>query len=252
MERVIEYTDKGSKKHCRVFDKIENNFTAYLIGYMACDGGYINSKHPFMMVSSTEEHIINHFNNRYCPDRVVYNVGKKSSKKVTARNNVFELRFPAKMNHSFNKFGIFKYKKDRRIVGIKQDFLLPYLAGCIDADGFITVTNRKDCRTPRLRFFITHESELFLSDLQSIFERFNVPTTLRQHGDNVWRLQAQNTEKNKPFLDSLTPYLKNVKKNTMLNNYLVKYYEPQASDELLESENQSAAKPHDEEGSETK
>ena len=234
MESFCEYTDKGNKKICRVFDKIENDITSYLIGFMACDGAFINTKYPFMAVNNTEKHIIYSFMNRYCPDKPIYNIGKNSSVKVDAINDVYLLRFPAKMNESFKKFGIFDYKSSRRFIGVKDKFLYSYIAGCIDADGFITVGHRKDCRTPRLRWFLTHGSELFLSDLQNVLSRHDLPTTLRQHGENAWRLQAQHTDKNKIFLWKVCSFLRNVKKNTILNNYLDKYFVPQASDELLE------------------
>ena len=78
-----------------------------------------------------------------------------------------------------------------------------------------------------------------------------IPTTLRQHGKNVWRLQAQNTTENITYLSSVLPFLKNRKKIQILLTYLNKFDVPQASGELLESLGQSAAKPHDEEGSET-
>lgn len=253
MESICEYTDKGRVKSCRVFNSVDNPESAYLIGYLACDGGYINARYPFMMVSGTNEHIMCSFRDRYCPDRVVYSVGKKSSEKVKATHDVYELRFPAKMNNTFKKFGIFDYKVNRRIVGIKKEYMIPYIAGCIDSDGFITVGHRKDCRSPRLRWFITHQSEMFLSDLQNILIQHDVPTTLRQHGPNVWRLQAQNTEKNKVFLNKLVSHLKDVRKNTMTNNYLSKYFVPQASDELLGSLIDNQQPSHIEvEGSETR
>lgn len=204
-----------------------NNDLAYLIGYLSCDGGYVkNKKWPFMMVSSIEEYIIKDFQTTFCPDRSIYNVGVKSSKKVNAVNSVFELRFPREMNNLFKEKGIFCYKKDRRIVGISKKFLLPYFAATVDADGFISITHRKDCRTPRLRFFITHRSELFLADLQRVLdEYFSINTTLRQHGDkNCFRLQGQNTEQNKPFLKEVLPFLRNKKKIHLLTSYLSRYY----------------------------
>lgn len=224
-----EYTTVGMTKR---YKNINTSEDCYLLGYLACDGGYVvNRKWPFMMVSSTEKYIITEFRNTYIPDSSIYNVGVKSSKKVNALNPVYELRWSPKASKQFNKYGVLCKKSARRVVGIPNKYFLQYLAGCIDADGFVSVTHRKDCRTPRLRFFITHTSEIFLADLQN---RMEINTTLRQHGENVWRLQAQNTTQNMQLLNKLLPYIKNRKKYNVIKQYLNKYYVPQASDELLE------------------
>lgn len=240
-----EYTVRGEVKRFKSFEKLSEE-TAYLVGYMACDGGFVSGKsnrnYSFMSVSSKDKYILDHFVKMYCPDNTIYFLGKRSSEKVKSINDVWELRFPPKMNESFNKFGIFNYKPTRRVVGVPNLCFLPYMAGCMDADGFISVTHRHDCRTPRLRFFITHASELFLADLQNRLDTFGVSTTLRQHGPNVFRLQAQNTEHNCKFLYRLYEYLKNTQKKKILYDYLYDYYfVPQASGELLESESRSAA-----------
>lgn len=238
MEKVkTEYNDKGTTKFVLNFNKISSDEDAYFIGYMACDGAYIHANgYPFMSVSSTEKSIIERFA-LYTSHAVVRNVGKKSSAKVTTTNDVFELRFPAKMSATFKNFGIWCKKPERRIVGIPKQHFLAYFWGVLDSDGFISITHRADCRTPRLRFFITHGSEKFLADMQTkLAECFNLSTTLRQHGPNVWRLQAQNTSQNiELFLKMLQLDLPifNVKKWTKLVEYLDNYA-PQASDELLE------------------
>lgn len=223
-----EYSVRGIKK---TFKEVSSE-DAYLLGYLACDGGFITNRgFPFIMVSSTEKDIIVGFKEEYLPDATIYSVGKKSSEKVNAVNDVFELRWPGKASEQFKKFGIFCKKTDRRLVGIPKQKIYEYLAGVIEADGFITVTHRKDCRTPRLRFFITHSSEKFLADLQNWLP---LSTTLRQHGENVWRLQAQNTTENMSFLINVLPFMRNYKKRKILVQYLNKYYEPQVSGELLE------------------
>ena len=250
MENFCEYTDKGNtKKYLVIGNKITSD-DAYLIGYLACDGGYVvNKKWPFMMLSSISKNVIDWVKENYIPDATIYNIGVRSSKKVNAINEVFEIRFPSKGSQQFSRFGIFCKKIDRRVISIPTSMMNPYIAGVIDADGFITVTHRKDCRTPRLRWFITHESEKYLADLQNWLP---ISTTLRQHGKNVWRLQAQNTVENIEFLSKLLQYLKNPKKIQVLNDYLDNFV-PQVSDELLETliGNQQPSL-IDEEGSETR
>lgn len=232
-----EYNDKGIVKFVWNFNKISSDEDAYFIGYMACDGGYILANgFPFMSVSSSDKSIIDHFA-KYTSHAVVRNVGQKSSKKVNATSDIYELRFPAKMSQTFKNFGIWCKKPERRVVGIPKVYFLAYFWGVLDSDGFISVTHRADCRTPRLRFFITHGSEKFLADVQNLLNtEYGLSTTLRQHGPNVWRLQAQNTQQNIEFFQKMLRVdlpVFNTKKWTKLVQYLDSYV-PQASDELLE------------------
>lgn len=233
-----EYNDKGNIKRCYVFDKIENKEDAYFIGYMACDGSFVYNKgYSFMSVNSKNKHIVENFKKIYSPCSRILFLGKKTSEKVRAISDVYEVRFAPKMKQTFNKFGVFDYKINRRIVGVPNKFFGAYLRGVIDSDGFITVGYRADCRTPRLRWFITHQSEAYLADLQmKVSEVFNVSTTLRQHGKNVWRLQAQNTAQNIVLLREIFSICIDVcdfQKRSIVDNYLLKFV-PQASDELLE------------------
>lgn len=244
MESFGEYSVRGEVKRYYKESFIQNSDDAYLIGYMACDGAFVKNRgYPFMSINSINQYLILDFKNRYCPDATIYFLGKKSSKRVKAISDVWEMKFPPKMSKLWNNYGIFRYKKDRRVIGISNTYFDPYMAGVIEADGFISITHRKDCRTPRLRFFITHASLKFLADIQNRLDMMGIPTSLRQHGKNVYRLQAQHTNKNIEYLLSIIPYFKNNKKIAILNDYLKKYVEPQASGELLGSENQSAAKP---------
>lgn len=220
MESYGEYTVRGRLYKYAIINKIENWQQAYFAGYMACDGGYVQNRGwPFMMVNSTERYIIESFRDMFVPNNTIYSVGKKSSDKVNAINDVYELRF-TKMDQFFKRIGVFGYKPDRRLIGIPRRFLLQYIVGLIDSDGFISVTHRKDCRSSRLRFFITHVSERFLIDIQNMLnEEFNLGSTLRKHGENVFRLSCQNTGKNIDFLLNATPWVQNTKKYQILYNY---------------------------------
>lgn len=233
-ESYGEYAVRKESKRFYKEERIRSVEDAYLIGYMACDGSYIENRgYPFMGVNSKNYEILEGFRNTYCPDNTIYFVGKKSSEKVKAISDVWELRFPPRMRVLWNNHGIFSRKLHRRVVGIRNEYLYSYFAGVVDSDGFISVCHRKDTRTPRLRVFITHESEKFLADLQN---RLEVNSTLRQHGNNVFRLQLQNTEQNKPFLRKVLPYIRDKQRNKILKDYLYKYYDvPQASGELLEA-----------------
>jgi hypothetical protein len=249
--KYSEYTVRGITYRYVSFDAIRNITDAYTIGYVACDGGFVENRgHPFMMVNSVDRSVLELFKNEYCPDSRIWNTGKKSSEKVTATNDCYEFRFAPKMRDSFSKFGVFCAKKNRRIVNIPDSMILPYAAGAMDSDGFITVSHRKDCRSPRLRWFITSCAENWLVDLQNKLDKiYGIPTTLRIHHANgkCFRLQSQNTEANIWFLSEMNalelPY-RNSKKYNVVSKYLSEInFVPQASGELLEPCRESAAKP---------
>jgi len=238
MESFGEYTVRGQVKRFNCFDKLCEN-TSYLIGYLACDGSYVSCKgnrgYDFMAVASKDLYILEGFKEDFCPDMTIYYLGVKSSKKVHAVSEVWELRFPRKMNESFRKFGVLDYKISRRIIGVSISNFLPYLAGCIDSDGFISVKYRRDCRTPRLCFYITHQSSVFLKDLQHYLSQLGVNTYVHPHGTGAYRLNAQNTSQNITLLEKVYPFIRNKKRKTILYNYLSSsFFVPQASGELLE------------------
>lgn len=226
MERnYSEYTCRTVTKRYFEFDKVSDADMAYWLGYMACDGAYVKGdKHSFMSVNSTCYDILASFKNEFAPDSTLRHVGNVDSEKVNAVNDVYELRFSSRQSKCFAPFGIMAYKKDRRIIGIPKSMFLPYLRGAIDADGFITVSHRKDCRTPRLRWFITHAGLLYLQDMQNALnDLYGISTTLRQHGPKVWRLQAQNTEQNIVLLQeafNIPLVTCNPKKKHVVTSYL--------------------------------
>lgn len=259
MESYGEYNDKGVKKRYLILDKIDNPLDAYLMGYLYGDGGFIKNRgFSFIMVSSIDLNIITKFRDRYCPNNKIYNVGKKSSKKVKSINDVYELRFPPKFSKQLDKFGLFCYKKDRKIKGITPRFFINILHGLIDSDGFWTVSTRKDCRQDRLRCFITHRSEHFLRDVQRLLENvLEVSSSIYPHvSNNCYRLSIQNTEKCRKIAQSILfqGYEGNATKSRIIYTHLNKYeYALPKSDELLENPVKDNQQPSliDEEGSET-
>lgn len=261
-DNYLEYNAAGKIKRYYKFTHIQNLDDAYMMGYIACDGAYVknakgNKCYPYISVNSTQKYLITQFRDSYCPNNTIYNEGIKSSTKVKAINPTYCVRFPSKMNEIFKNHGCFEYKENRRIVGIPKKLMDGYIRGVIDADGFITISVRKDCRTPRLRWFITHQSKQFLLDLQNIITDFyGVNTSLNQHtSGNCWRLGGQHTEQNKVFLNKvfcIPLKVYNIDKFNIVNKYLQQYYVPQASDELLEPTGiSSQAKDTSLEGSQT-
>lgn len=225
MESYREYTVRKQTFKFLDFNKIDNKDLAYVCGYLAGDGSYLErSGYPKLALSSIDYSIVEAFRDYLSPNTSIQYLGKQSSERVNSLNDLWSVNLSSKVSNCFKPFGIFSYKKDRRMVGIPNSLFIHYFHGVLDADGFIGITVRRDCRSPRVRIFITHESEKFLVDLQNkLDELFEVPSTIRQHGKNCYRLQLQNTEKNKQLLDILysnTPFIYSKKKESVYNNRL--------------------------------
>jgi hypothetical protein len=225
MESFSEYTVRKQKFRYLDFNKIDNKDLAYVCGYLAGDGAFLaNAGYPKLSLSSVDKHIIEAFKAYLCPDTSIQYVGKHSTERVKAVNDIWSINLSMKVSQAFKPFGIFCYKKDRRVIGIPNHLFIHYFHGVMDADGFIGITVRRDCRLPRVRIFITHESEKFLVDLQNkLDELFEIPSTIRQHGTGCYRLQLQHTEKNKLFLDMLysdTPFVYSRQRENVYRNRL--------------------------------
>jgi len=247
MEILREYIDKGNWRRYRDLQKVYDKQDAYLIGYLYGDGGFItNGGSSFMSVSSINWNVIEAFKDRFCPDQQVRNIGKKSSTKVKATNDVYELRFPPKFSKQLEKFGLFCKKKDRSLKGVPDKFFINVLHGLIDADGFWTVGHRKDCRSPRLRIMITHRSQHFLVDVQRKLEMlYNVSSTIVLHDSGqCYRLSVQNTSRAIMLAREIIAnidYTCNDFKLWMIKEYLNNVDMRPKSDELLEPVEESAA-----------
>jgi hypothetical protein len=177
-----------------------------------------------MSVSSTEKYIIEKFRDYWVPNNKIHDVGKKSSKKVNAINDVYELRLQSKLAKKFDYYGIFTKKLYRTIKNILPTYISPYIAGVLDSDGHIQIVERKDTLTPRLIWAVTHQSEHFLNSLKELLISVGLSPNIRKHGNrNCYRLSCTNTEINKKFLAKVLPHMLNKNKKEKLQNYLTKY-----------------------------
>jgi hypothetical protein len=239
VERFIEYRGRSGLVAYKDMSGSIDQEDAYFIGYLYGDGGYVqNDGYPFFSVLSINPDVLTYFISRYSPNSRLYFRGKISSSKVTAKHDCYEVRFPSRFSKQFSRFGVFCKKHERRLIGIPEKLFINVLHGLIDSDGFWNVEYRKDCRTPRLRIFITHRSQHFLVDIQNSLQKlFNISSGIYQHGDrDCYRLGIQNTNSciflaQKIFNEN--EYFCNQFKKQMVLNYLDEFVR-QKSGELLE------------------
>lgn len=256
MERSqIEYIVRGKQYIVNPIDEIKSATDAYIIGYLAMDGSYHYSKKTHfarMGLSSSEKYIINGVIDEYMPSMIA---SDRSDREISITNSCgktyhynnrehWEIGFPIRFTESLGKFGIAKPKNERTLVGIPKKYMSAYILGVIDADGYISVVNRKDCRTPRLNIIITSSAFKILQLIQrEIDANLGISTTLlARKNANCSNLSIWNTKSAIKFCQwiySDLPKFYNHKKHNIFKSYMSCV----CSGELLESESQSAAKP---------
>lgn len=242
-----EYTVRGKVIKYKELSSLSNSTDAYFIGYISADGTYQqgmkpNGKsYPTMGISSTDEYIVRMFRNLYCPLVQYKNRGKRSSKKVKANNNSFELKFPRGMKDTFNKFGVFDYKPSRKMVGVSKSMQWAYMLGIMDADGCFVVRHRRDCRTPRLNIHIVSCAYNVLVEMQRRLEEQGIISSVYQRkSSNCFELRINNTEHAIRFGKLLyrdLPSVYNYKKKHIFDTYVNTYTSSSCSnsDELTGS-----------------
>lgn len=242
-----EYTIRGNVVRYYKMQRIGSYTDAYFIGYMSAGGSYQLGKkangtcYPRMGLTSTDEYIVKMFRDLYCPTVSYKNRGKRSSQKVKSNRDSFEIWFPRPMSTGFNKFGIFSYKQDRHMVGISKEFQWAYILGVVDAGGCFVVHNRRDCRTPRLKAYISSSAYYVLIEIQRRLEEAAIISSVyKRKGEDCYELRINSTEHSIKFgllLYSSLPSVYNYKKKSIFDSYLQNYSSKSCtnSDELLES-----------------
>lgn len=184
-----EYLINGKKYRLNIFEKVETQDIAYLLGYLCGDGGYNKETHKRnarLFVSSCNENIIQHFQQTFCPDNVInekFPVNNTKGYNINANYMSYTLNFSSKFSPTFKKFGVLALKQDRGIVGIPKKMFPFYLLGLFDADGHFSWGRRKDRNRLWGSFVITHSSIYVLNYVQSILcDELNISSTVSIKG----------------------------------------------------------------------
>jgi len=185
-----EYLINGEHYRLNVFEKIETKEQAYLIGYLAGDGGYnppTHKRNPRLYVSSIDKPLIESIKQEFCPDGVVGSrvpINNTAGYSIVSSNSAFTLNFSSKFEECFNKFGILSKKVDRKLVNISKKNMKYYVLGLFDADGHISYGHRKDRNRLWANFGITHQSFDILSKVQEfLMNELNVCSSVKQRKD---------------------------------------------------------------------
>lgn len=245
MENYDEYTSKGIVFRYNGFEKITNHEDAYFIGYMSSDGSYIAGKkgdkfYPRMGLTSTDAYIVKAFQQRYSPDTAINNREPRSGN-FKANKSTLEISFPRVLSKTFNHFGIFCFKPERRVIGIPKQFMSSYVLGVIDADGSIVVRHRKDCRTPRLNIHIVSGALNLLTDIQRYLDiELGISSSVYVRDTKCSDLRINHTGKAIAFCNwiySSRPETYNFRKYGVFQNYLKSISDSSSAneDELLET-----------------
>lgn len=185
-----EYLINGKSFRLNTFDKIESKEQAYLIGYLAGDGGYNPPTHKRLArlyVSSIDKSVIYGFQSLFCPDNEINSknpVNNSTGYSIKTNNLSYTLNFSSKFSECFNKFGLLSKKQDRRLVNIPHKFMRHYLLGLFDADGHISFGHRKDRNRLWANFGITGQSLDIFGKIQNyISDDLNISSSVKPRKD---------------------------------------------------------------------
>lgn len=248
--RLVEYQVRGQKKDCYVLDKIRTPTDAYVIGLLCADSGFALSKgkYPRTTFYSSEEWSANKISEFFggsvrtrMRDINITNAQGRNYK--YGNNTSYEVHIPSKSSQSLGKYGINSIKKERVMAAIPKHLFKCAVLGFLDGDGSIVVRRRKDCRTDRLNIHIVTSCQKVLTHTQRELENtLNISSSIYVRSENCWDLRINNTKSAIKFCQWIygdLPDFYSKRKHKVFTEYLSCV----SSDELLESESQSAAKP---------
>jgi hypothetical protein len=211
-----EYTRKNFRY--RSLEKITEPTDAYVLGHLACDGGWVERDKAFD-IESTSIWFVEYVRDTYCPDNKILYRGVRNSDRVNSQNPVAKVRFPKDLTKTMSNKGILALKPQRRIAGIPKDYWAYYLLGILDSDGYISIRHRKDCRTPRVSFGVETSAKLFIKDLQYMLSTLGFSTNTHERGATSG-LRIEHTLRAIEFFDYIYSDLPKVFNHTKYKRYL--------------------------------
>ncbi len=202
-----EYNVQGTIRRFHLFEKITKQKEAYLIGYLAGDGGYAKHTHKRkarLRLSSSYEPVIDYLVREFCPEVTVSShVPINKQRNIVSKRLSYRMTFPAMFHDTFNKFGILSLKKERVIVNIPKKFMPHYLVGLLDADGHISFGHRKDRNRLWANIGFTHQSIKLLVTVQTFLDReLGISSGIAPRSDeDCYDLKFSSLESVKKFLE---------------------------------------------------
>jgi hypothetical protein len=213
-----EYVINNKKYRLNIFDSLCPE-TAYLIGYLAGDGGFSKETHKKkskLYVSSNDLKTIEWMKEKFCPDSTIGSkIPINKTRNIVSTNLSYTLSFSSLFSPTFKKYGILDIKENRMCVNISKKLFKYYLRGLVDSDGHITCGRRKDRNRIYGNLGITHGSEKLLKTIQLYLEtELNISSSLSlRKTEKCWDLKVASLPKLKQFCewiseDELTPFYK--------------------------------------------
>lgn len=175
-----EYIVNNKLVSVNTFSKIRDNFDAYFLGYLFCDGAYHKPTHKRnhrIAVSSTNIEIIDAFIEHFQPSSNIQVREPNSNPNlgIVGKMRYKNLILSSKFSEHLKEFGVMCLKKERVYQNVPKKFFIPFLLGCFDADGSISWGARKDRNRLWADFKITHASLKFLNKLQKqLYDDFKI------------------------------------------------------------------------------
>lgn len=170
-----------------MLNNIDSKKIAYLIGFMAGDGGFnsgFGKRVDRMAVTTTDEDIVIWIDKNigeFTMHNPKFNDNKSMG--VIARQASYTKIFNTKHSEFFKKYGILCKKTDRTIQNISKKDMKFYMLGLLDSDGCISYTLRKDRDRVVCRVSFTHPSYELLSKVQTyLTDELDISSSIKPKG----------------------------------------------------------------------
>lgn len=157
------------------FDVIDSHEKAYYLGFIYADGSISSGNYPNSKVFSfglqqSDEYILQNLLNAF-----EINIGLTRSKKAS-RINLYNKH----LCEALFALGVQEQKsyKDFKIPNINEEFISSFILGYFDGDGCISLPTKYKGKQAYVG--ITCNSKIFLTDVQSVLQKQNINSSIRQ------------------------------------------------------------------------
>jgi len=180
-----------------IFNVIDSEIKAYLLGFFAADGCVYNKSRFGLCIAEQDRYIINLFKNTIAPDSLVKET--QNNKGAKNRQKQLFLRISSeKIVSDLKKYGLEERKtyKPYVIPEIEDSLKWHFIRGYFDGDGHLGIRNFKTYKTCRIGF--SNGSKEILESIQK-FTGFGKLKNCK----TFWRLDIENILDCKKFLDKM-------------------------------------------------
>ena len=170
-----------------MLENVSSEKVAYLIGYLAGDGCFLDGKNKRtdrLSTSCTDKEIFDWIVSNFEMSDVYHTKrGNNEALGIFATKDAYAKTFPTSYSQNFNKYGILCKKTERSLQNISKQNMKYWLLGLLDSDGMISWSIRKDRDRVAAKVNFTHPSIKLLEKVQTfIRDELNISSSIKPKG----------------------------------------------------------------------